>query len=64
MIPGRVDDQAPEQSLRVNSNMSFSPVYLLESVEAADSAYSRARNRLAVDNQRTWFSGPTGPAPS
>jgi hypothetical protein len=38
MISSRSGDQAPEQSLRTGSNMPFSPVYLLESVEATGSA--------------------------
>jgi hypothetical protein len=44
--------------------MSFPTIDLFEGVEAADSAYSRRRNRLAVDNQRAWFSMPSGSAPS
>ncbi|MCS4157979.1 hypothetical protein GGP99_001946 [Salinibacter ruber] len=32
MISSRMDDQAPERSLRTGSNMPFSPVYLLENL--------------------------------
>jgi hypothetical protein len=58
-----MDDQAPEQALRIDDNMSFPTIDLFEGVEAADSAHSRRRNRLAVDNQGTWFSVPPGSAP-
>ncbi|MCS3635960.1 hypothetical protein GGP57_003305 [Salinibacter ruber] len=38
MISSRSGDHALKQSLRTGSNMPFSPVYLLESVEATGSA--------------------------
>jgi hypothetical protein len=59
-----MDHQVPEQSLRVDSNMSLSSINFFEGVETADSAYARARNRLAVDNQCAWFSVTPSSAPS
>jgi hypothetical protein len=64
MISGRMNDKTPEQSLHINCDMSFSALDLFEGVEAADSTCSRRRNRLAVYDQRTWFSMPPSSAPS
>lgn len=63
MISSRMDDQAPKQSLRIDSNMPFSAIDLFEGVEAADSSHSGAWNRLAVDNQRAGSPVATRSAP-